>query len=68
MSNFQATYSLVALFSFVLGIVFAFIDGMLLWVILFFTIGILIVIMKIMWNIAGFADNVIRKIGDNDNI
>ena len=66
MSNFQAAYSLVALFSFVLGIGFSFIDGMLLWAILFFTLGILIVIMKIMWNIAGFADNVVRKLGDND--
>ena len=67
MSGFQAAYTLVAMISFVLGIVFAFIDGMLLWAVLFFTLGILIVLMKIMWNIAGFADNVIRKIGDNDN-
>ena len=65
MSNFQAAYSLVALFSFVLRIVFGFIDGMLLWAIMFFTIGILIVLMKIMWNIAGFADNVVRKLGDD---
>ena len=65
MSNFQAAYSLVALFSFVFGIGFSFIDGMLLWGILFFTIGILIVIMKIMWNIAGWADNVTRKLGED---
>ena len=64
MTSFQAAYSLVALFSFVLGIVFAFIDRMLLWVIGFFTLGILIVLMKIMWNIAEFADNVVKKLGD----
>jgi len=66
MSAFQAVYALVALFSFVLGIGFAFIDGMLLWAILFFALGILIVLMKIIWNIAGFADNVVRKLGNND--
>lgn len=65
MSSFQAGYTLVALFSFVLGIVFGFIDGMLIWAILFFTLGILIVLMKIMWNIAGFADNVVRKQGND---
>jgi len=66
MSNFQAAYTLVALFSFVFGIGFSLIDGMLLWGILFFTIGILIVIMKIMWNIAGFADNGIDVEAKND--
>ena len=66
MSAFQAGYAFVALFSFVLGIGFSFIDGMLLWAILFFALGILIVLMKIMWNIAGFADNVVRKLGNND--
>jgi len=67
MSAFQAAYTLVALFSFVLGIGFSIIDGMLLWAILFFTLGILIVLMKIMWNIAGFADKVVRKLGENDS-
>jgi len=64
MSAFQAGYALVVLFSFVFAIGFSFIDGMLLWTILFFTIGILIVLMKIMWNIAGWAENVTRKLGD----
>jgi len=67
MSDFQAAYTFVTLVSFVFGIGFFFIDGMLLWAILFFTLGILIVLMKIMWNIAGFADNVVRKLGDNDS-
>ena len=65
MSNFQAGYTLVTLISFVLGIGFSFIDGMLLWAVLFFTLGILIVLMKIIWNIAGWADNVVRKLGDD---
>jgi hypothetical protein len=64
MSHFQAEYTLVALFSFVLGIVFGFADGMLLWAILCFTIGIFIVLMKVMWNIAGWAANVTRKLGE----
>jgi len=64
MSNFQAAYTLAALASLALGIGFSFIDGMLLWAVLFFSFGILIVLMKIAWNIAGFADNVVRKLGD----
>jgi len=65
MSTFQAVYTLVALVSFVLGIGISFIDGMLLWAVLFFTLGILIVLMKIAWNIAGFAENVTRKLGED---
>ena len=64
MSAFQAAYTLVALFSFVLGILFSFIDGMLLWAVLFFALWILIVLMKIMWNIAGWADTQSRKYFD----
>jgi len=64
MSAFQAVYTLVALFSFVLGIGFSFIDGMLLWAVLFFALGILIVLMKIMSNIAGWAENVTRELGN----
>jgi hypothetical protein len=63
MSYFQVGYTFVALFSFVSGIAFSFVDGMLLWAILCFTIGIFIVLMKIMWNIAGWAVNVTRKLG-----
>jgi len=65
MSAFQAVYTLVALFSFALGIGFSFIDGMLLWAVLFFALGILIILMKIMWNIARFAENVTRKLGED---
>ena len=65
MSNFQAGYAFVAFFSFVLGIGFSLIDGMLLWAILFFTLGIILVLMRMMWNIAGWADRVVRKLGDD---
>ncbi len=65
MSTFQAAYALTALASFVLGIGFSFIDGMLLWAVLFFAFGVLVVLMRIMWSIAGWADNVARNLGDD---
>ena len=65
MSTFQAAYALVALFSFVLGIGFSLIDGTLLWAILFFALGTMLVLMRIMWSIAGWADNVTKKLGDD---
>ena len=64
MSAFQAGYALVALFSFVLGIAFFFIDGMLLYSIGFFVLGIFLIMMKIIWGISGWAENVTRKLGD----
>jgi len=36
MSNFEAVYAFVGIISFVLGIAFFFIDGMLLWCIVFY--------------------------------
>ena len=66
MSNFQAAYGLVGIISFVLAIVFFFIDGMLLWSVLFFSVVVILVLMSIMWNIAGWAENVTRKLGDDD--
>jgi len=64
MSAFQAGYALVALFSFVLGIAFFFIDGMLLYSIGFFSFFIILVLTKIIWNISGWAERVTRKLGD----
>jgi len=64
MSNAQAAYAFVGIISFVLGIVFFFIDGMLLWSILFFVIAIMLVLFKIIWDVAGWAENVKRKMGD----
>jgi len=65
MSNFQAAYSFVGIISFVLGIVFFWIDGMLLWSILFFVLAIMLVLTRMIWNLAGWADNVTRKLGDD---
>ena len=42
MSNFQAGYALVTIFSSILGIIFTIIDGMLLWAIGFFSFNALI--------------------------
>jgi len=65
MSSFQAAYSFVGIISFVLAIVFFWIDGMLLWSILFIVIVIMLVLFKMIWNISGWADNVVRKLGDD---
>ena len=64
MSDFQAAYGLVGIISFLLAVVLFFIDGMLLWSVLFFSIVVILVLMRIMWNIAGWAENVTRKMGD----
>jgi len=64
MSTFQAGYTLLSLFSTVLGIIFVFIDGMLLWSILFFVLAIMLVLTKIIWNVAGWAENITQKLGD----
>ena len=65
MSNFQAAYAFVGIISFVLGIVFFWIDGMLLWSILFIVLAIMLVLTRIIWNNAVWADNVTRKLGDD---
>ncbi|MCH7646997.1 MAG: hypothetical protein IIA83_00100 [Thaumarchaeota archaeon] len=64
MSTFQAGYAFVALISLVLGIVFFFIDGMLLWSIAFGSLFIILVLFRMIWNISGWAENITRKLGD----
>ena len=66
MSNFQAGYAFVILISFVLGIAFFFIDGMLLWSILFISLFIILILFRMILNISGWADNVVRKLGEWD--
>jgi len=61
----QGVYAFVAFIGIFLGIVFFFIDGMILWSIAFFVLGIFLIMLKIIWNIAGWADNVVRKMGDD---
>ncbi len=49
MSTFQEGYAFVALLSFVLVIIFFFVDGMLLYAIGFFILFLMIAIIKVMW-------------------
>ena len=64
MGTSQGVYALIAFLGIFLGVVFLFIDGMLLWSIGFFVLGIMLVLFKIIWNISRWADNVVRKLGD----
>ena len=64
MSTFQIGYAFVVLSTFVLGIAFFFIDGMLLWSIGFGSLFVILVLCRIIWNISGWAENVTRKLGD----
>jgi len=63
MSAFQSFFAFIAIISMILGVVFIFVDGMLLYSIAFFVIGMMIMLTKIIWGIAGWADNVTRRIG-----
>jgi len=65
MSNAESFYAFVALFSFVFGIIFFFIDGMLLWSIVFIILTIMLVLTRIIWNNAVWAENVTRKWGED---
>jgi len=66
MGSSQGVYGFVGIISFVLAIVLFFIDGMILWSALFFSIVVILILIRIMWNIAGWAENVTRKMGDDD--
>ena len=61
----QGAYALVSFLGIIFGIIFFFIDGMLLWSIAFFSLGIFLILLKVMWGFAGWADNVTRKMGDD---
>ena len=65
MSNFQRFFALISVISMMLGVAFIFVDGMLLYSIGFFVIGMMIMLMKVMWGIAGWAENVTRKMGED---
>ena len=65
MGTGQGIYAFVAFLGIFLGIVLFFIDGMILWSILFFSLGLILIIFKAMWDISGWADNVFRKMGDD---
>ena len=61
MSDFQAGYAFVAIFSLILGIILFFIDGMLLYTIGFFFLFLILVIFKIIWGISGWAEETTRE-------
>jgi hypothetical protein len=65
MSAGNGVYSLVAFFVIFFGVILFFIDGMLLWSIGFFSLGMILIILKAMWGIAGWADNAVRRMGDD---
>ena len=66
MGTSKVVYGLVAFVSLILGIILFFIDGTLLWPIGFFSLGVILILFSIMWDISGWADNVVRKLGDDD--
>ena len=57
-------YSVIIFLEIFLGLIFFFIGGMLLWSILFFVLAIVLIDVKITWEIGGWADKVTRKLGD----
>ncbi len=61
----KAFYALAGIFSFFIGIILFFIDGMLFWSIGFFSLGIILVLFRMIWNIAGWAENATRRFGDD---
>ncbi len=65
-STFQTVFVFVAVISMILGVIFIFVDGMLLHSIAFFVIGMMIILTKMMWGVAGWADNATRRIGGDD--
>ncbi len=65
MSTFQEGYAFVALLSFVLVIIFFFVDEMLLYAIGFFILFLMIAEIKVMWVISGSAENFTMKLGED---
>ena len=64
MSSLQAGYSFVALLSLILGIVLFFVDGMFWWSLGFLILFMILAVLKVTWGIAGWAERVTRKMGE----
>jgi len=64
MTNKEGAYALATIVSFFLGILFGMMDGTLLWSIGFFSLGIMLVICRMIWSISGWADRQTRKYFD----
>jgi hypothetical protein len=68
MSKYQKICSFVAISSFSFGIVYFFIDGMLFHSIVFFVSGIILLVMKKVWNILDNTKNETRKLNGDDQL
>ena len=66
MSKYQKICSFVAISSFSFGIVYFFIDGMIFHSILFFVSGIILLIMKKVWDILDNTKNITREFNEGD--
>ncbi|MBT4327709.1 MAG: hypothetical protein HOD60_12535 [Candidatus Nitrosopelagicus sp.] len=63
MGSIQTFFAFVAVISMILGVIFIFIDGMLLYSIVFLGLGFFLMLMKVMWGISVWTDSVTRKMG-----
>ena len=66
MSAYHKICSGVAISSFSFGIVYFFIDGMLFHSILFFVSGIILLVMKKVWDILDSPKNITRKFNEGN--
>jgi hypothetical protein len=65
MRAIQTFFAFVAMISMILGVIFIFVDGMLLYSIVFFGLGFFLMLMKVMWGVSVWADSVTRKMGED---
>ena len=66
MSKYQKICSVVAISSFSFGIVYFFIDGMFFHSIAFVASGLILLVMKKVWNILDNTKNQTRKLNEGD--
>jgi len=66
MGSIQTFFVLVAVISMILGVIFIFVDGMLLYSISFLVFGFFLMLMKVMWGVSVWADNVTQRLGGDE--
>lgn len=66
MSNFQTFFAFTSTLSMILGVVLIFVDGMLIYSIAFFVVGMTIILTKMMWGVAVWADNTTRRMSEDE--
>jgi hypothetical protein len=64
MGIIQTFFAFVSVMSMILGVIFIFVDGMLLYSIAFLGFGFFLMLMKAMWGVSIWADNVTRRLGE----